>query len=199
MTRTFSDGHPKVLPACNFLSQYYFYNIFLQKSCRFSLQTLKKFEAAKTGSGIGFLRLTAVWPTCRKRMEAWTLAQAKYFTAITMVLQSDILNSKFWFFWHKVWIKKKKNHKVNVHTCSLSSAKELSASWNRITWNIRSTSLSNKLYNLDLYWAHFLKAPGNLSLAGLLWVRIPSFSQIICLPLKLLVWRKPLLILRMCK
>ena len=28
MTRTFSDGHPKVLPACNFLSQYYFYNIF---------------------------------------------------------------------------------------------------------------------------------------------------------------------------
>ena len=60
MTRTFSDGHPKVLPACNFLSQYYFYNIFLQKSCRFSLQTLTKFEAAKTGSGVGFLRLTAV-------------------------------------------------------------------------------------------------------------------------------------------
>ena len=61
MTRTFSDGHPKVLRACNFLSQYYFYNIFLQKSCRFSLQTLTKFEAAKTGSGVGFLRLTAVW------------------------------------------------------------------------------------------------------------------------------------------
>ena len=61
MTRTFSDRHPKVLPACNFLSQYYFYNIFLQKSCRFSLQTLTKFEAAKTGSGVGFLRLTAVW------------------------------------------------------------------------------------------------------------------------------------------
>ena len=61
MTRTVSDGHPKVLPACNFLSQYYFYNIFLQKSCRFSLQTLTKFEAAKTGSGVGFLRLTAVW------------------------------------------------------------------------------------------------------------------------------------------
>ena len=50
MTRTFSDGHPKVLSACNFLSQYYFYNIFLQKSCRFSLQTLTKFEAAKTQS-----------------------------------------------------------------------------------------------------------------------------------------------------
>ena len=65
MTRTFSDGHPKVLPACNFLSQYYFYNIFLQKSCRFSLQTLTKFEAAKTGSGVGFLRLTAVWATGR--------------------------------------------------------------------------------------------------------------------------------------
>ena len=64
MIRTFSDGHPKVLPACNFLSQYYFYNIFLQKSCRFSLQTLTKFEAAKTGSGVGFLRLTAVWGTC---------------------------------------------------------------------------------------------------------------------------------------
>ena len=62
MTRTFSDGHPKVLPAFNFLSQYYFYNIFLQKSCRFSLQTLTKFEAAKTGSGVGFLLLTAVWP-----------------------------------------------------------------------------------------------------------------------------------------
>ena len=61
MTRTFSDGHPKVLPACSFLSQYYFYKIFLQKSCRFSLQTLTKFEAAKTRSGVGFLRLTAVW------------------------------------------------------------------------------------------------------------------------------------------
>ena len=61
MTRTFSDGHPKVLPACSFLSQYYFYSIFLHKSGRFSLQTLTKFEAAKTGSGVGFLRLTAVW------------------------------------------------------------------------------------------------------------------------------------------
>ena len=26
-----------------------------------SLQTLTRFEAAKTGSGVGFLRLTAVW------------------------------------------------------------------------------------------------------------------------------------------
>ena len=66
MTRTFSDGHPKVLPACSFLSQYYFYNIFLQKSCRFSLQTLTKFEAAKTGSAVGFLRLTAVWTSSNK-------------------------------------------------------------------------------------------------------------------------------------
>ena len=33
---------------------YYFYNIFLQKSCRFSLQTHTKFEAVKTGSGVGF-------------------------------------------------------------------------------------------------------------------------------------------------
>ena len=73
MTRTFSDRHPKVLPACNFLSQYYFYNIFLQKSCRFSLQTLTKFEAAKTGSGVGFLRLTAVWtsPAWRRQPEMW--------------------------------------------------------------------------------------------------------------------------------
>ena len=38
---------------------------FLQKFCRFSLQTLTKFEAAKTGSGVGFLRLTAVWASAR--------------------------------------------------------------------------------------------------------------------------------------
>ena len=61
MTREFTNGHPQRLPACNFLLQYYFYNIFLQKSCRFSLETLAKFEAAKTGSCVGFLRLTAVW------------------------------------------------------------------------------------------------------------------------------------------
>ena len=65
MTRTFSDRHPKVLPACNFLSQYYFYNIFLQKSCRFSLHSyLTKFEAAKTGSGVGF----CVWPLCGAKL-----------------------------------------------------------------------------------------------------------------------------------
>ena len=68
MTRSFSDGHPKVLPACSFLSEYYFYNIFLQKSCRFSLQTLTKFEEAKTGSGVGFLRLTAVWAVVRRNI-----------------------------------------------------------------------------------------------------------------------------------
>ena len=70
MTRTFSDGHPKVLPACNFLSQYYFYNILLQKSCRFSPQALTKFEAAKIGSGVGFLRLTAVWVSTKTRRSA---------------------------------------------------------------------------------------------------------------------------------
>ena len=40
-------------------SQYYFYNIFLQKSCRFSLHSYEV-RGAKTGSGVGFLRLTAV-------------------------------------------------------------------------------------------------------------------------------------------
>ena len=93
MTRTFSDGHPKVLPACNFLSQYYFYNIFLQKSCRFSLQTLTKFEATKTGSGVGFLRLTAMWArrgnTRAKRLRMrkvsifkMTVANANFITRI---------------------------------------------------------------------------------------------------------------------
>ena len=61
MTWEFTNGHPQRLPVCNFLSQYYFYNIFLQKSRRFSFQILANFEAAKTGSGVGFLRLTAVW------------------------------------------------------------------------------------------------------------------------------------------
>ena len=60
MTREFTNGHHQRLPACNFLPQYYFYNIFLQKSRRFSFQILVKFEAAKTGSGVGFLRLTTV-------------------------------------------------------------------------------------------------------------------------------------------
>ena len=81
MTRTFSNGHPKVLPACNFLSQYYFYNIFLQKSCRFSLQTLTKFEAAKTGSGVRFLRLTAV---CVMYGSMFGLAGAKPLTLIVL-------------------------------------------------------------------------------------------------------------------
>ena len=60
MTREFTNGPPQRLPAYNFLSQYYFYTLFLEKFCRFSLQTLAKFEAAKTGSNVGFLRLTAV-------------------------------------------------------------------------------------------------------------------------------------------
>ena len=86
MTRTFSDGHPKVLPACNFLSQYYFYNIFLQKSCRFSLQTLTKFEAAKTGSGVGFLRLTAVW--CRYGRGVLSILTAH----VQLVLRMDVVD-----------------------------------------------------------------------------------------------------------
>ena len=45
------------------------YNIFLQKSCRFSLQILTKFEAAKTGSGVGFLRLTAVCPDAHHELK----------------------------------------------------------------------------------------------------------------------------------
>ena len=82
MTWTFSDGHPKVLPACNFLSQYYFYNIFLQKSCRFSLQTPSKFEAAKTGSAVGFLRLTAVcnW----RQLSELTIRNAEYATRLAV-------------------------------------------------------------------------------------------------------------------
>ena len=60
MTKEFTNGHPQRIPACNFLSQYYFFNIFLQKSRRFSFQFLAKFEATKTGSGVGCLRLTAV-------------------------------------------------------------------------------------------------------------------------------------------
>ena len=104
MTRTFSDGHPKVLPACNFLSQYYFYNIFLQKSCRFSLQTLTKFEAAKTGSGVGFLRLTAVcaqsesglFPDPFVRVVA--LAIFDFSNAIT----SDMLSDNCWCYYFQL-------------------------------------------------------------------------------------------------
>ena len=62
MTRTFSDGHPKVLPACSFLSQYYFYNIFLQKSCRFSLQT-RSSRRRKPEVALDF----CVWPLCARR------------------------------------------------------------------------------------------------------------------------------------
>ena len=60
MTWEFTSGHPQRLPVCNFLSQYYFYNVFIQKSRRFCFQILAKFEAAKTGSSVRYLRLTAV-------------------------------------------------------------------------------------------------------------------------------------------
>ena len=100
MTRTFSDGHPKVLPACNFLSQYYFYNIFLQKSCRFSLQTLTKFEAAKTGSGVGFLRLTAVWsqPYYAACVNVSRNDRAMPFSARALLALWKLLNKKH-FLW----------------------------------------------------------------------------------------------------
>ena len=54
--------------------------IFITFSCRFSLQTLTKFEAAKTGSGVGFLRLTAVWRSPRshpRESERDNLADSK--------------------------------------------------------------------------------------------------------------------------
>ena len=50
----FNNCYPLSLPARTFLSQCYFYNVFLQKSCTVSLETLTKFEAAKTGSGVGY-------------------------------------------------------------------------------------------------------------------------------------------------
>ena len=100
MIRTFSDGHPKVLPACNFLSQYYFYNIFLQKSCRFSLQTLTKFEASKTGSGVGFLRLTAVCSgpvaRCFVPGESRLLNSKDWMTAYFEQFRSLEINTSAW-------------------------------------------------------------------------------------------------------
>ena len=44
MTRQFTNGHPQRLPACNFLSQYLFYNIFLLKYYRFSLRWIFAFD-----------------------------------------------------------------------------------------------------------------------------------------------------------
>ena len=105
MTRTLSDGHPKVLPACNFLSQYYFYNIFLQKSCRFSLQTLTKFEAAKTGSGVGFLRLTAVCTRSQPRCSV-NMSRNAFFSSrsekniifdVDIVVKNKNVKIEIWF------------------------------------------------------------------------------------------------------
>ena len=83
MTRKFTNGHPQRIPACNFISQCYFNNIFLQKSCKFSLQTSMKFEAAKTGSGIGFVRLTTVWVSETGRVCICVTSDCKL-TAMTM-------------------------------------------------------------------------------------------------------------------
>ena len=96
-----------------------------------------------------------------------------------MVIQSDIPSSKFWFFWHKMWNIRKENQKVNVHTCSLSSARELSAYWKGITWSI-STPLRNELYNLDLYWSLFLESPcqaWKAILANLLTPKTPCMKR----------------------
>ena len=60
VTRGVSDEHPQRLAACNFLSQYYFYSIFLQKSRRFSLQILSKLEASNPEVALDF----CVWPLC---------------------------------------------------------------------------------------------------------------------------------------
>ena len=65
MTCEFTHGHPQRLPACNFLSQYYFITFSYKR-----LATLAKFEATKTGSGVGFLRLTAVWARAFSSPEA---------------------------------------------------------------------------------------------------------------------------------
>ena len=81
MTRKFTDGRPQRLSVCKFLSQYYFYNISLQKSCRCSLQTREKFEALKTGSGVGLLRLAAVRMHLSRSKESnlqkWRRSQVK--------------------------------------------------------------------------------------------------------------------------
>ena len=61
MTRKFTNGHPQRLPACNFFFQYYFFITFFYKSLVSFLFKFAKFEAAKTGSGVAFLRLIAVW------------------------------------------------------------------------------------------------------------------------------------------
>lgn len=60
MTREVSNCHPPSLRADNFAYNCPFLTFFLRKSCTFSLQTLTEFEAAKTGSGVRFLPLTAV-------------------------------------------------------------------------------------------------------------------------------------------
>ena len=60
----FDNCFPLSFPARTFLSQCYFYNVFLQTSYRLSLPTLTKYEAAKTGSGLGI----CVWPLWRERL-----------------------------------------------------------------------------------------------------------------------------------
>ena len=62
----FHNFFPLSFLARTFLSQRYFYNVFLQKSYGLSLPTLIKYEAARTGSGVGI----CVWPHWRERVHS---------------------------------------------------------------------------------------------------------------------------------
>lgn len=59
-TLELSNEHSQSVPACRIVSQSDFHNVFPQRSSIFFLQTLTNFEASKSGSGAGFLRLTIV-------------------------------------------------------------------------------------------------------------------------------------------
>ena len=98
MTREFTNGHPQRLPACNFLLQYCFYSIFLQNSHRFSLQTLAKFEATKTGSDVGFLRLTAVWVYARIYKKYYFLGSIFFFKGDFQYMSGSVFDGILLFF-----------------------------------------------------------------------------------------------------
>ena len=96
MTREVTTGHPQRLTSCNFLSQYHFYNILISfkrlTGFLFS-QILAKFEASKTGSGVGFLHLTAVGLNeteriiCRNFRTLSDSIQCKYSSAYHIILK----------------------------------------------------------------------------------------------------------------
>ena len=60
MTRTFSDRHPKVLPACNFLSQYYFITFSYRSLAGFLFKLLRSSMRLKPEVALDF----CVWPLC---------------------------------------------------------------------------------------------------------------------------------------